>query len=120
MDVKALGARVAIAQEVAELSDGALAAKAGLTVSKLERIKAGQLVPTTPQVMRLGFALSVSPGYLRGEDGETGLFAEPGFKLLVRKLEALTPAKRRTLLTVFCQSFAMAERMNRADEPPAP
>jgi transcriptional regulator with XRE-family HTH domain len=106
-----LGDRVTFAQQTHGVTDRILALKAGLTESKLARIKAGALDPTTAQTIRLGFALDLSPSYLRGEDSEAGLFAEPGFKLLVRKLEALTPNKRRELLTIFCQSFTVAERI---------
>lgn len=87
---------------------GALTINIG--VQALALIETNRKPPTTAQLIRLAGAFNVTTAYLQGTgDRAEGLDGEPGWLILRRKLETLTPAKRREVIAIFAQAIVAGE-----------
>lgn len=88
-----------------------VALRANVGEAKLASLAANTREATVGDLHRIARALDETPGYLVGEEEATptGLDADPGFRMLRRRLEALPRDKQRSLIAIFCQSFIVAD-----------
>jgi transcriptional regulator with XRE-family HTH domain len=105
------GERIRLMREALAMSPLAFACKANVHLSMLNAVEAGMREAPTSFLHRVARFLDVSVEYLQSGEGGTGLTARPGFKLLVRRLDALSVTKQDALLTIFNQSLSVADGM---------
>ena len=110
------GKRIKRLREGLGESPAEFAAHANVKKSVLEAVEAGRREPPMGFLMRVGHYLVVSLDYLQHGDGDVGLNARPGFKLLVTLLERLPVARQDAVLTILCQSVMEADRIIKKEQ----